>query len=402
MREGQPCCSYEGVVLHALTRTRGVIGRIWPAWSPRPQSLRPLTRDTRAVLGRGVAEPGAEAATRGLRPPEAGAEDSTARSRSTSSRLPKQVARARAGRHRGRGRCRSTLRSEAAGRRRQPEPVLRRLPHPTRSRAASPTSCAPSPRRTPTSMKLEQIGTSTLGKPILAIKITENARNVAGRHASRDALLRGQPRARVDRRRDGPSSAALVRRPQGRHADPRADQDPRAVVPADPEPGRLRLHVHLRHRRRRRRPCDYRTASPNNRFWRKTLRDNDDNGVYGDSQDGVDPNRNYPAKRGIDEEGASQHASAARPTAVRTRCPSPRTSPSTASSVASSSGEHQLPLRGPAAADAGLLHTDYYPPDSTLSMPSPAPTATRPCSRTARSTRRTSTSPTATRSTTRT
>ena len=42
-----------------------------------------------------------------------------------------------------------------------------------------------------------------------------------------------------------------------------------------------------------------------NRFWRKTLRDNDGNGTYGDNQDGVDPNRNYPTKRGIDEEGAS-------------------------------------------------------------------------------------------------
>ena len=39
-------------------------------------------------------------------------------------------------------------------------------------------------------------------------------------------------------------------------------------------------------------------AADDNRFWRKTLRDNNNNGVYGDSQDGVDPNRNYPAKRG--------------------------------------------------------------------------------------------------------
>ena len=60
-------------------------------------------------------------------------------------------------------------------------------------------------------------------------------------------------------------------------------------------------------------PCDYRKA-PNtqsstiNRFWRKTLRDNNANGVYGDpGQDGVDPNRNYPSKRGIDEEGASNN-----------------------------------------------------------------------------------------------
>ena len=47
----------------------------------------------------------------------------------------------------------------------------------------------------PDVMKLEQIGTSTLGKPILAIKMTENARNVAGRHARRDSVLRRQPRS---------------------------------------------------------------------------------------------------------------------------------------------------------------------------------------------------------------
>ena len=36
-------------------------------------------------------------------------------------------------------------------------------------------------------MKLEQIGTSTLGKPIYAIKMTENARNVPD--GTRDAVL---------------------------------------------------------------------------------------------------------------------------------------------------------------------------------------------------------------------
>ena len=53
-------------------------------------------------------------------------------------------------------------------------------------------------------------------------------------------------------------------------------------------------------------PCDYRVrTADDNRFWRKTIRDNNDNGIRGDGQDGVDPNRNYPAKRAIDEEGAS-------------------------------------------------------------------------------------------------
>ena len=69
--------------------------------------------------------------------------------------------------------------------------------------------------------------------------------------------------------------------------------------------GRLRLHLHLRPRRRRRSRATTASApADDNRFWRKTLRDNNDNGIYGDNQDGVDPNRNYPAKRGIDEEGA--------------------------------------------------------------------------------------------------
>jgi hypothetical protein len=43
---------------------------------------------------------------------------------------------------------------------------------------------------------------------------------------------------------------------------------------------------------------------PTNRLWRKTVRDNNENGVYGDGDDGVDPNRNYPTAWGLDEEGA--------------------------------------------------------------------------------------------------
>src|SRR5215210_3289557 len=44
---------------------------------------------------------------------------------------------------------------------------------------------------------------------------------------------------------------------------------------------------------------------PTQRLWRKTVRDNDGNGVFGDSADGVDPNRNYATAWGLDEEGAS-------------------------------------------------------------------------------------------------
>ena len=71
----------------------------------------------------------------------------------------------------------------------------------------------------PDVMKLEQIGTSTLGKPIYVIKMTADARNVPDgtRHAV--AVLRHQPRARVDRGRDGPPPAGLVRRAQERPED---------------------------------------------------------------------------------------------------------------------------------------------------------------------------------------
>ena len=109
-------------------------------------------------------------------------------------------------------------------------------------------------------------------------------------------------------------------------------------------------------------PCDYRVrTADDNRFWRKTLRDNDANGIYGNSQDGVDPNRNYPAKRGIDEEGASnslQQRDLPRPVrAVGAREPRHRPPPA----PRRLRGQHQLPLRRPAAADAGLLHDRLLP-----------------------------------------
>ena len=46
-----------------------------------------------------------------------------------------------------------------------------------------------------------------------------------------------------------------------------------------------------------------------NRLWRKSLRDNNTNGIYGDSADGVDPNRNFPEQWALDEEGSSANPS---------------------------------------------------------------------------------------------
>ena len=48
---------------------------------------------------------------------------------------------------------------------------------------------------------------------------------------------------------------------------------------------------------------------PTQRLWRKTVRDNDGNGTFGDGQDGIDPNRNYPTAWDLDEEGATNSRS---------------------------------------------------------------------------------------------
>ena len=47
------------------------------------------------------------------------------------------------------------------------------------------------------------------------------------------------------------------------------------------------------------------TFTPDNRLWRKNLRDNNNDGQITADQDGVDPNRNFPTKWNYDEEGSS-------------------------------------------------------------------------------------------------
>ncbi len=49
---------------------------------------------------------------------------------------------------------------------------------------------------------------------------------------------------------------------------------------------------------------DY-TFTPDNRLWRKNLRDNNNDGQITPDQDGVDPNRNFPTNWNYDNEGSS-------------------------------------------------------------------------------------------------
>ena len=156
-------------------------------------------------------------------------------------------------------------------------------------------------------VKYERIGTSTLGKPMAVLKVTQNARNVAD--GTRPAVLyssnnhaREWIAAEVERRL---MRWIIEHKNDAKIADLLVPH--RAVVHADPEPGRLRLHVHLRRRpgqppvrpdRDADQPLLAQDAARQRR--RRHLR----RAVAGGVGDGVDPNRNYPAKRAIDEEGA--------------------------------------------------------------------------------------------------
>jgi murein tripeptide amidase MpaA len=66
------------------------------------------------------------------------------------------------------------------------------------------------------------------------------------------------------------------------------------------------------------------TFTPGNRLWRKNMADNDGDGVLGEPNDGVDPNRNFPTNWGLDEEGSSSD-----PSSETYRGPSPGSEPET-------------------------------------------------------------------------
>src|SRR3954470_23750804 len=151
--------------------------------------------------------------------------------------------------------------------------------------------------------KLVTIGTSRLDKPILAIKITDDARTVAA--GSRPAVLF----VAVNNRRGG--IAAEVARRKGRgflehKNDPRIRELLKTteiwVLPVFNPDGYDYTFT-----------CGTGTAvtkcgpgaANSNRLWRKTLRDNNNDGIFGNSGDGVDPNRNFPEQWALDNEGSN-------------------------------------------------------------------------------------------------
>jgi hypothetical protein len=142
-------------------------------------------------------------------------------------------------------------------------------------------------RERPDVVKLETIGESLGGKPIIALKITQGARGEtdgsrpavlysANQHA-REWITAEQDRRLVhwfvDHARSGEVQGILK------------DTELWFVPMANPD------------------GYDF-TFTPGNRLWRKNLRDNNGDGQI-TTGDGVDPNRNYPTAWNYDDEGSS-------------------------------------------------------------------------------------------------
>ena len=219
----------------------------------------------------------------------------------------------------------------------------------------------------PDVMKLEQIGTSTLGKPIYAHQDDRRTRATcptarATRSCSPPSTTRasGSPPRWAAACRSGSPSTRTTRR----SSELIQTRELWFLPIQNPDGYDFTFTCGLGAAQV---PCDYRVrTADDNRFWRKTLRDNNANGIYGDSQDGVDPNRNYPAKRGIDEEGASNSFGS-----ETYRGPYALSEPE---NLAVDRLQRRVPFKaninwhssGQLLLTPVSYTTDYYPPDSTL------------------------------------
>jgi hypothetical protein len=221
-------------------------------------------------------------------------------------------------------------------------------------------------------MKLVQIGTSMLGKPILAIKMTADARNVPD--GTRKAVLYSA----VNHAREWIAAEVGRRMPRwfAEHkTDPQIQRMLQSAelwfLPVQNPDGYD--YTFTCGRGAENRLCGHGgsdvngnalgTQLPSNRLWRKTLRDNNGNGIFGDA---ITVNGRTSAtawtrtattrRRGTSTRRARATTPRPRSTAARIRFPSPRTSPTTGCCASSRRRAHQLPLGGAAAAVSVRLH----------------------------------------------
>lgn len=155
--------------------------------------------------------------------------------------------------------------------------------------------------------KLVTVGRSVNGQPILAVKVTKDARKVAdgrrpavlyvsAQHA-REWITPEMNRRLLHHVIDGYATDPAIRK--------LVDSTELWFLPVANPDG-----------------YDF-TFTPGNRLWRKNLRDNNGDGVITPG-DGVDPNRNFPTKWGYDNEGSSPS-----PASETYRGPSPASEPET-------------------------------------------------------------------------
>jgi hypothetical protein len=152
-------------------------------------------------------------------------------------------------------------------------------------------------------VKLETVGHTTLGKPILVLKITNDARNVPDN--TRIPVLYSS----INHAREW-IAAETGRRLMNWFVDNRDSDLMQSllkthelwVMPMQNPDGYD--HTFTCGSGATNRMCG--EGEPeSNRLWRKNLRDNNNDGIFGNSGDGVDPNRNYPTGWNLDPEGSS-------------------------------------------------------------------------------------------------
>ncbi|WP_428966711.1 M14 family metallopeptidase [Micromonospora fluostatini] len=161
--------------------------------------------------------------------------------------------------------------------------------------------------RHPKLTKLETIGRSVQGKPILAVKVTKNAQTVPD--GKRPAVLYGS----TQHAREW-ITPEMTRRLM-HHVLDNYGTDPAITRLLDTTELWFLPVIN---------PDGYdHTFTPGNRLWRKNLRDNDGDGQI-TSVDGVDLNRNFATKWGYDDEGSSPE-----PSSETYRGPGPNSEPET-------------------------------------------------------------------------
>jgi Zinc carboxypeptidase len=145
-------------------------------------------------------------------------------------------------------------------------------------------------RRNPQLAKLEVIGTTGKGREIIALKLTQSAREVPD--GTRPAVLYSSMQharewisVEVNRRLLA-YYIAQWRANNKAIKDLLKENELWFILVANPD------------------GYQYTFQSPGTRLWRKNLRDNNNNGTT-EVGDGVDPNRNYPEHFNYDEEGSS-------------------------------------------------------------------------------------------------